>query len=102
MMSERIFILLLLAALLVVPAFVHSGYLLHVMILIFLNVMLATSMWLLGITHLISFGQAGFMFIGAMTSALLTKDYGVSFWVALPVAGVLSALIAAPVGRLSL
>jgi branched-chain amino acid transport system permease protein len=93
---------LLLVILAAVPWFVHSGYLLHVMILIFLNVMLATSMWLLGITHLISFGQAGFMFIGAMTSALLTKDLGISFWLALPVAGVLPALIAAPVGRLSL
>jgi branched-chain amino acid transport system permease protein len=102
MMSERIFIPVLLAALALVPAVVHSGYLLHVMILIFLNVMLATSMWLLGITHLISFGQAGFMFIGAMTSALLTKDLGVPFWVALPISGVLPAVIATPVGRLSL
>src|SRR5580698_3153586 len=102
MTSKHVALAGLLMALAVVPVFVQSGYLLHVMILVFLNVMLATSMWLLGITHLISFGQAGFMFIGAMTSALLTKDYGVSFWVALPVAGVLSALIAAPVGRLSL
>ncbi len=102
MTSNRLALAALLVALVVVPAFVHSGYLLHVMILIFLNVMLATSMWLLGITHLISFGQAGFMFIGAMTSALLTKDLGISFWIALPIAGVLPALIAAPVGRLSL
>jgi branched-chain amino acid transport system permease protein len=72
------------------------------MILIFINVMLAAGMWLLGITGLISFGQAGFMFIGAMTSALLTKNLGVSFWIALPISAILAALIAAPVGRLSL
>lgn len=102
MTSSRWALAALLVVLAVLPMGVHSSYLLHVMILIFLNVMLATSMWLLGITHLISFGQAGFMFIGAMTSALLTKDLGLSFWVALPIAGVLPALIAAPVGRLSL
>ncbi|HVY14324.1 MAG TPA: branched-chain amino acid ABC transporter permease [Rhodopila sp.] len=102
MTSDRWGIAALLVALALVPLGVHDSYLLHVMILIFLNIMLATSMWLLGITHLISFGQAGFMFIGAMTSALLTKDLGVSFWIALPIAGVLPAAIAAPVGRLSL
>jgi branched-chain amino acid transport system permease protein len=101
-MSERLFIPVLIVLLALLPTVVHSGYLLHVMILIFLNVMLATSMWLLGVTHLISFGQAGFMFIGAMTSALLTKDLGLSFWIALPISGVLPALIATPVGRLSL
>ena len=48
----------------------HDAYFLHVLILIGINVMVAVSMWLLGITGLISFGQAGFMFIGAMTTAL--------------------------------
>jgi branched-chain amino acid transport system permease protein len=102
MTSERLAVGGLLAVLAAMPMVVHSSYLLHVMILIFLNVVLASGMWLLGITRLISFGQAGFMFIGAMTSALLTKDLGISFWIALPVSGLLSALMAAPVGRLSL
>lgn len=101
-MTSRLWTAALAVALFAVPLGVHDPYLLHVMILIFLNVMLATSMWLLGITGLISFGQAGFMFIGAMTSALLTKRLGVSFWAALPLAGILAAVIAAPVGRLSL
>ena len=78
-MTSRLRIPILIAVLLAVPLAVSDAYLLHVMILIFLNVMLAASMWLLGITGLISFGQAGFMFIGAMTSALLTKDLGMSF-----------------------
>jgi branched-chain amino acid transport system permease protein len=59
-------------------------------------------MWLLGITGLISFGQAGFMFIGAMTTALLTKNAGWPFWIALPLSAVMAGLISAPVGRLSL
>lgn len=101
-MTSRLRVPLLIAVLLALPLAVSDTYLLHVMILIFLNVMLATGMWLLGITGLISFGQAGFMFIGAMTSALLTKNLGVSFWIALPISAVLAALVAAPVGRLSL
>jgi len=101
-MTSRLGVAALIVALLILPLGVHDPYLLHVLILIFLNVMLATSMWLLGITGLISFGQAGFMFIGAMTSALLTKRLGVSFWVALPIAGIVAAVIATPVGRLSL
>ena len=92
----------LIAALLGLPLVVHDAYFLHVLILIGINVMVAVSMWLLGITGLISFGQAGFMFIGAMTTALLTKDLHWPFWIALPFSAAIPALIAAPVGRLSL
>jgi branched-chain amino acid transport system permease protein len=93
---------LLIAALFALPLFVRDAYFLHVLILIGINVMVAVSMWLLGITGLISFGQAGFMFIGAMATALLTKLLHWPFWLALPLAAVIPALVAAPVGRLSL
>ena len=69
----------------------HDAYFLHVLILIGINVMVAVSMWLLGITGLISFGQAGFMFIGAMTTALLTKLLHWPFWVALPLSAMIPA-----------
>ena len=42
------------------------------------------------------------MFIGAMTTALLTKSAGWPFWLALPLSALVPALVAAPVGRLSL
>src|ERR1700710_20452 len=99
---SRLALPVLIAALLAVPLFVHNQYFLHVMILIGINVMVAVSMWLLGVTGLISFGQAGFMFIGAMTTALLTKSAGWPFWAALPLSALVPALVAAPVGRLSL
>lgn len=92
----------LLAVLLLAPIGIHNEYFLHVLIVIAINVVMAVSMWLLGITGLISFGQAGFMFIGAMTTALLTKDLHWPFWIALPLSAVAPALVAAPVGRLSL
>jgi branched-chain amino acid transport system permease protein len=92
----------LVVGLVALPLLVSDAYILHVMILIGINVMVAVSMWLLGITGLISFGQAGFMFIGAMTTALLTKSAGWPFWAALPLSALVPALVAAPVGRLSL
>lgn len=93
---------ILLAVLALAPIGIHNQYFLHVLIVIAINVVMAVSMWLLGITGLISFGQAGFMFIGAMTTALLTKNLHWPFWIALPLSGVIPALISAPVGRLSL
>jgi branched-chain amino acid transport system permease protein len=101
-MTKALGLVLLIAALLLLPLVVQDAYYLHVLILIGINVMVAVSMWLLGVTGLISFGQAGFMFIGAMTTALLTKSMHWPFWIALPLSAVIPALIAAPVGRLSL
>src|ERR1700748_3592256 len=101
-MTSRLAVPILVAVLLAVPLFVHNQYFLHVMIVIGINVIMAVSMWLLGITGLISFGQAGFMFIGAMTTALLTKNAGWQFWIAMPLSATIAGLIRAPVGRLSL
>jgi branched-chain amino acid transport system permease protein len=101
-MTKGIPVALLIAVLFLLPLFVHDAYFLHVLILIVINVMVAVSMWLLGIAGLISFGQAGFMFIGAMTTALLTKLLHWPFWFALPLSAMIPALVAAPVGRLSL
>ncbi|GLS42761.1 ATP-binding cassette domain-containing protein [Methylobacterium brachythecii] len=49
---------------------------------------------LLGLTGLISFGHAGFYAIGAYASAILTLN-GVSFWLALPAAAIVSAVVGA-------
>ncbi len=88
--------------LIALPLVVKDTYFLHVMVVIAINTIMAVSMWLLGITGLISFGQAGFMFIGAMTTALLTKNLGWPFWVAMPLSAIMAGLVSAPVGRLSL
>ena len=40
----------------------------------------------------ISFGQPAFMAVGAYTSAILTIKYGVSFWFALPLSGVVAGI----------
>jgi len=40
----------------------------------------------------VSFGQAAFMAVGGYTSAVLTQNLGLSFWVALPLAGIFTGL----------
>jgi branched-chain amino acid transport system permease protein len=100
--ARRFGIPILLALLVLGPIGIHNQYFLHVLIVIAINVVMAASMWLLGITGLISFGQAGFMFIGAMATALLTKNLHWPFWIALPLSAILPAIISVPVGRLSL
>ena len=49
---------------------------------------------LLGLTGLMSFGHAGFYAIGAYASAILTL-HGLAFWVALPAAALIAALVGA-------
>jgi branched-chain amino acid transport system permease protein len=57
---------------------------------------------LTGYTGLFNLGQAAFMGVGAFTSALLTKYLGFSFWLALPCAGLTTALVGAFFGLPSL
>ena len=49
-----------------------------------------------------SLGQAGFYAIGAYTSALMVKEQGLSFWIALPLSGIIAASIALMIGSVVL
>jgi branched-chain amino acid transport system permease protein len=90
------------AVLVLLPIVVRNAFFLHVLVVIGINVTMAVSLWLLGTTGLISFGQAGFMFVGAMTSTLLAKQLGWPVWLAFPLAGVVPAALSVPVGALSI
>ncbi len=50
----------------------------------------------------ISFGQAAFMAVGAYTSSVLTTHFGISFWLALPLSGIVAGAIGAIGGAPSL
>ena len=89
----------LLVFLLALPLFADS-FQLHIVITICINIIMAISMWILSTTGLMSFGQAGFMFIGAMTSALLVKEMGWPFWFCIPLGGIVPALVCVVIGRL--
>jgi branched-chain amino acid transport system permease protein len=70
-------------------------YILHLGILICFYTMLAQSLDLAaGKTGLVSLAHAGFYGIGAYTAAVLAVQFGRSFWIALPIAMLVSALTA--------
>ena len=76
-----------------------DGYTQYLVNLVFVYILIAFGQQIiLGFAGQFSFANAAFMGIGAYTVALLGTRLGISFWISLPVAGVLCALIGALVG----
>lgn len=79
--------------------FVVSRYLIYCGTICLIYAILALSYNLImGYTGQLSFCHAAFYGVGAYSSALLTINTGVSFWVAFPLAGITSMALAAGVG----
>lgn len=94
-----------LAALGIFPMVVTSEYLLNVAVLAGIYVILTSSLNITnGYTGLFSFGHAAFYGIGAYTAGILSTRYGFSFWLTLPMAGIVAGIfgvaIALPTLRL--
>lgn len=78
-------------------------YVLHLFILICFYTMLSQSLNLsAGFAGLISLTHAGFYGIGAYTTAILSTFYGVSFWAGIPLAMLISGLVAFIVSLIAL
>lgn len=78
-------------------------YILHLFILICFYTLLSQSLNLsAGFTGLISLAHAGFYGIGAYTTAILTTQFGFSFWVNIPLAMLISGAIAFIVSLIAL
>jgi branched-chain amino acid transport system permease protein len=96
----------LLAFALAVPVlFYHDRYLLDLGILILTYVMLGWGLNIVvGLAGLLDLGYVAFYAVGAYSYALLAQYFGWSFWICLPLAGVLAAfwgvLLGFPVLRL--
>ena len=91
-------LLSLLGLLAVLPLFA-SRFTLHILILFFLYVTLAESWNLIaGYTGYVNFGHVTFLGIGAYTSLILLKDYGLSPFHTCLLGGLLAALTAALLG----
>ncbi len=78
-------------------------YLLHLFILICFYTLLSQSLNLsAGFAGLISLAHAGFYGIGAYTTAILSIQFGVSFWLSIPLAMFISGAIAFIVSLITL
>jgi len=82
----------LLATYVVVPFFIHNLYYLHIFELAAIYIIMVSGLNIVtGYAGQVSLGHAGLVAIGAYTSAILTVNYHISFWLALPVAGLFAA-----------
>lgn len=82
---------LLVAACLLAPLMLGS-YPLFVLSLALINIIAALSINIvMGYAGQISLGQAGFAAIGAYTTALCVENLGLSYWIALPLGGLVAA-----------
>ena len=92
-----------LIVLLITAPFYLGGYWLDFARLTMIVIISATGLNLLtGYCGQLSIGHAGFMAVGAFTSAILTGKLGVPFFAALPLAGVFSGLVGILFGMPSL
>ncbi len=99
---SRIAAAVVLAGLLLIPPALDS-YQVYLLSLTLVWSLLALSMGLLvGFVGEINFGQAGFVGIAAYVSSLLRIDFGISFWLAAPVALAAVVLVAALIGVITL
>ena len=80
------------------PLIAPNAYWIHVFIIIAIMILATSSMRAINRTGEISLGTAGFMLLGAYSSALLTKDLGLSFWLTMPIGGLFAAAVALAVG----
>ena len=80
-----------------------SSYIQGVIVMTCINVIAVLGMSVLtGFTRLFSFGNAGFMSIGAYTAAILTVRYHVNFLIAIVIGAAFAGLIAWLLGSLTL
>ncbi len=92
-------------AILVPVVFYHNRYLLDLGIMILTYVMLGWGLNIVvGLAGLLDLGYVAFYAVGAYSYALLAENFGFSFWLCLPLAGILASfwgvLLGFPVLRL--
>lgn len=83
----------------VVPAlFAGQPYILGILTTASVLSVISAGVWLTFYIGRINIGQGAFALVGGYTSAILTTQAGVSFWLALPIAGLVAAAIGIVIG----
>jgi len=90
--------IVVLAALVVLPFVYREPYHLHLMVLILIWSFAYTSWSMMGRFGLVSLGHGGFMGVGAYVTALLWNYFGLSPWIGIPFALVAAGILALVVG----
>ncbi len=80
------------------PWIVKDDYARHILIMIFLNVVLAEGLWIMMQAGEESFGQSGFAAIGGYCVAILSMQYNIDPWITFIIGGVGAAAAAIILG----
>lgn len=97
--SIGLWALLGLVLLLALPFAVKSAYHLRLLNFVGINILLVLGLnFIMGYAGLLSFAQVGFFLVGAYTGGILSVDYGLAFWVTLPISAVTAGLFAWVIG----
>lgn len=95
--------LVVLLALAIVPALGPSNRMLSLAISAGINIVALYGLSVLfGQTGILSMGHAALVGVGAYAAAILARDTGLGFWLALPLGGILAAIAAVVIGVPSL
>jgi len=88
---------------LVFPLLIKDLYYQHILIISFLYAIAAYALNIItGFTGQLNIAHAGFIGVGAYVSALATTSFSLSFWIAMPLAGLVTGLCGLLVGYPSL
>jgi branched-chain amino acid transport system permease protein len=91
------------AVALVLPLLVRDPFLTHIMIIVLLYAVLASSLNLIvGYIGQLSLAHAAFLGIGAYWSTILTIDYSCNVWVAMATSGIVAAVAGVVIGAITL
>lgn len=99
---KRTVIAVIILILCLVPFITHNTYYIHILIMILIGVILALSLRLVMNVGEVSFCHGAMMAIGAYASAILSTKIGISFWLCLPLAAIVAAIIGLLLGVLVL
>ena len=75
-----------------------NGYVLQVVIFVCINIILAMTIYMTLCTGLLSLGNAGFMSLGAYTSAILTVQYNLPMPLGILAGGVVAMIVGLIIG----
>lgn len=91
--SKYSFLILLFLIGIVFPLVFRGPFTIHIAALIFLKIILCLTLRQMLLTGLLNLSIVAFMAIGAYFTALMGTTFGLSFWLVMPMAGLLCALI---------
>ena len=96
--SQALMYLAVVVILALLPIFIKSPYTYHIFILTFIYITATSSLRTLAISGQVSMAHAGFMSIGAYTSAVLARYVGWSPWLTMPLGALATMFVAVLVG----